>query len=185
MTLGNFHANGNIGDIELLKRSDGFIQKFIASFRQAAANGNFNFGIIKLQDSDLNRIHSIVNEIDQRRLFYNCSDDEMPKFAMQSLYEVRKFIREESRRVWAAPSCEAIVQEISHALSEACTTAERLGGDSIEMGGHNYDEFLDVITDMRLKAWSLVAILKEKVGSVVTPRNMPAEIEAQVQLTEL
>jgi hypothetical protein len=185
MALSNFHANGNIGDDELLKRSDGFIRNFVASFRQAAANGNFNFGIIKLKDSDLNRIHSIVNEIDKRRLFYNCSDDEMPKFAMQSLYEVRKFIREESRGVWAAPSCEVVVQEIFHTLSDACTDAERLGGENINMGGHNYDEFLDVITDMRLKAWSLVAILKDKVGAIVNPRNMPVEIANQVHRSAL
>jgi hypothetical protein len=185
MALSNFHANGNIGDAELLRRSDGFINNFVASFRQAAANGNFNFGIIKLQDSDLNRIHAIVNEIDHRRLFYNCSDDEMPKFAMQSLYEVRRFLREESRGVWAAPSCETVVQEIAHTLSEACTEAERLGGEDIHMGGHNYDKFLNVITDMRLKVWSLVAILKDKVGAVVNPRNMPVEIENQVQRTAL
>lgn len=185
MTLSNFHANGNVGDAELLRRSDGFINNFVASFRQAAANGNFNFGIVKLQDSDLNRIHGIVNEIDHRRLFFNCSDDEMPKGAMQSLYEVRTFIRQESRGVWAAPACEVVVQEISHTLSEACTEAERLGGDSIHMGGHNYDEFLDVITDMRLKVWSLVAILKGKVGAVVNPRNMPTEIESQIQRTAL
>lgn len=185
MALSNFHANGNIESTELLRRSDGFIRNLIASFRQAAAEGNFTFGFIKLKDSDLNRIHGIVNEIDHRRLFYNCSEDEMPKYAMQSLYEVRKFVREESRGVWATPSCEIVVQEISHVLSEACTEAERLGGDGIQMGGNHYEEFLDVITNMRLKTWSLVAILKDKVGAIVNPRNMPVEIEGQVQRTEL
>jgi hypothetical protein len=69
----------------MLQRSDGFLKNLVASFRQAAANGCFTFGPVKLQDADLNRVHGIVTEIDARRLFYACGEDEVPRYAMKSL----------------------------------------------------------------------------------------------------
>jgi hypothetical protein len=185
MSIKNFHADGRVTEEQLLSRSSGFINNFIASFRQAAANGNFSFGGIKLQDSDLNRIHGIVTEIDSRRLFYSCGEDEIPRYAMKSLYEARNSIRDHSKGVWANPSCETIIQEISNALADACTQAEKLGGESVSMGSENYIPFIDVITNMRLKVWALVAVLKEKVGSIINPRNMPSEILSQVNENEL
>jgi hypothetical protein len=104
---------------------------------------------------------------------------------MKSLYEARNSIREQTKGVWANPSCETIVQEISHTLAEACTEAEKIGGESISMGSENYFDFLDVITNMRLKVWALVAIMKKKVGSIINPRNMPSEIINQVEESEL
>jgi hypothetical protein len=103
MSLSNFHIDGNVTDAQLLKRSDGFLKNIVASFRQAAANGDFTFGPIKLHDADLNRIHAIVTEIDSRRLFWACGEDEVPRYAMQSLYEARRSIREASKGVWANP----------------------------------------------------------------------------------
>jgi hypothetical protein len=94
VSLRNFQVDANITEAELLKRSDGFLKNFVGLFHQAAANGNFTFGPIKLQDADLNRIHAIVTEIDARRLFYACGEDENPRYAMQSLDEARKAIRE-------------------------------------------------------------------------------------------
>jgi hypothetical protein len=103
VSLRNFQVNGNITDADLLNRSKGFLTKIVASFRQLAANGNFTFGPVKLQDADLNRVHGIVTEIDARRLFYACGEDEVPRYAMQSLYEARKAIRDASKGVWADP----------------------------------------------------------------------------------
>ncbi|MBS3667071.1 hypothetical protein [Vreelandella boliviensis] len=185
MSIRNFHVDGRVTEEQLLSRSSGFIKSFVASFRQAAANGNFSFGGIKLQDSDLNRVHGIVTEIDSRRLFYACSEDEVPQYSMRSLYEARNSIREQTKGVWATPSCEVIVQEITHALAEACTEAERLGGESVSMGSENYFPFVNVVTNMRLKVWTLIAILQQKVGSIINPRNMPAEIVLQVGENEL
>lgn len=181
MSLRNFHVNGNVTDEELLSRSSGFVKNFVASFRQAAANGNFSFGPIQLKDADLNRVHSIVTEIDSRRVFFACGEDEVPRYAMRSLYEVRDSIREHTKGVWANPTCEILVQEISHTLSEACTAAEKLGGEHVHMGSREFESFIDIITDMRLKIWALVAALKNKLGSVINPRNMPPEINAQVK----
>jgi hypothetical protein len=126
VSLRNLQVDANVTDVELLKRSDGIFKNLVASFRQAAANGNFAFGFIKLHDADLNRAHSILTEIDGRRLFYACGEDENPRYAMQSVYDARKAIRDLSKGVWANPSCEVVVQEITAALSDFCTTAEKI-----------------------------------------------------------
>ncbi|NDY73508.1 hypothetical protein DO021_17625 [Desulfobacter hydrogenophilus] len=185
MSLRNFHVNGNVTDEELLSRSSGFIETLVASFRQAAANGSFSFGPLTLKDPDLNRVHSVVTEIDSRRLFFACGDDEIPHYAMRSLYEVRNSIREHAKGVWANPSCELLVQEISHTLSEACTAAEKLGGEQVHMGSKEFEPFIDIIANMRLKVWALVAALKTKLGSVINPRNLPQEINVQVEKHDL
>lgn len=175
MSLQNFHVDANVTDTQLLKRSDGFRRNFVASFRQLAANGNFTFGPIKLQDADLNRVHAIVTEIDSRRLFWACGEDEVPRYAMQSLYEARRSIRETSKGVWANPSCECLVQEVSAALSDFCTRAEKLNPDE-SLSRANQMEFFSLMADMRLKVWLLVAMLKERLGSIINPRNLPPEI---------
>jgi hypothetical protein len=124
VSLRNFHVDANLTDAELLQRSNGFLKNLVASFHQAAANGNFKFGPIKLQDADLNRVHSIVTEIDARRLFYACSEDEVPRYAMVSMYQARRVIRDASKGVWANPSCEVLVQEITSTLNDFCRLAE-------------------------------------------------------------
>jgi len=176
MSLRNFHIDSNVTDAQLLKRSDGFLKNVVASFRQAAANGNFTFGPIKLQDADLNRVHSIVTEIDARRLFWACGEDEVPRYAMQSLYEARRAIRDASKGVWANPSCEVLVQEITAVLSDFCTRAEKLKPEQLGSWSAKDRVFFSLRTDMRLKVWQLVAILKKKLGSIINPRNLPPEI---------
>lgn len=176
MTISNFHADGLVTDQQLLERSSGFFENIRGVFRQAAANGNFTFGFIKLHDTDLNRLHSIIVEIDTRRLFYSCGEDENPQYTMKSLYEARTEIRNLTKGVWATPECEIIVQEISYVLAEACTEAEKLGVENIIIGSDTFFSFIDVITNMRLKVWTLVAVLKKKTGSIINPKNMPSEI---------
>jgi len=177
VSLRNFQVDANVTEADLLKRSNGFLKKLVASFRQAAANGNFTFGPVKLQDADLNRVHSIVTEIDARRLFYACSEDEMPRYAMQSLYEARKVIRDASKGVWADPPCEALVQDISAALSDFCTRAEKFDPENAgKWSRAERDAFYFLMTDMRLNVWLLVALLKKKLGSILNPRNLPDEI---------
>jgi hypothetical protein len=173
VSLRNFHVDANLTDTDMLRRSDGFLKNLVASFRQVAANGGFTFGPVKLQDADLNRVHGIVTEIDARRLFYACGEDEVPRYAMESLYEARKVIRDASKGVWANPSCEVLVQEITAALADFCSKAEK----QID----NRDKFYNVMTDMRLKVWLLVAMLKKKLGSVLNPRNLPVEIWKSVR----
>ncbi|MGY3808237.1 hypothetical protein [Aeromonas allosaccharophila] len=185
MSLRNFHVNSNVTDADLLTRSDGLLKNFVASFRQAAANGNFSFGGITLQDLDLNRVHGIVTEIDSRRLFYACGEDESPHYAMQSLYEARKSIMEASKGVWANPSCEVLVQEITATLSKYCTVAERLAAKGGDMWSVDRMEFMMVMTDMRLSVWLLVAALQKKLGSIIRPRNIPADLVNLVSVGEV
>jgi hypothetical protein len=177
VSLRNFQVDSNITDADLLNRSDGILKTFVASFRQAAANGNFSFGPIKLQDADLNRVHGIVTEIDARRLFYACGEDEVPRYAMQSLYEARKAIRDASKGVWANPSCEILVQDISAALSDFSTRAEKLKPEETgKWSRAERDHFYFLMAEMRLNVWLLVAMLKKKLGSILNPRNLPEEI---------
>jgi hypothetical protein len=176
MSLRNLHIDGNLDDKQLLKRSDGLMKNLIASFRQAAANGNFTFGPIKLQDADLNRVHSIVTEVDSRRLFFVCSENELPRYVMVSLYEARRIIRESSKGVWANPSCEVLVQEITATLNDFCSRAEKLKPEELAGPSKQAKQFFLLMTDMRLQVWLLVAMLKKKLGSIINPRNLPPEI---------
>jgi hypothetical protein len=167
MSLRNMHVDANVTDAELLARSEGLLSKFVATFRQAAANGSFKFGGIELKDPDLNRVHSIVNEIDSRRVFYACGEDEIAKHAMTSLYKARDEIRVLSRGVWADPSCERLIQAISNTLAEYCTKAEKLNPEEISAWSPYSTKFMEVMTEMRLSIWVLVAVLQKKLGSVI------------------
>ena len=174
-----------ITSAELIRRSDGILKHLIASVRQIAANGGFTFGPIRLQDPDLNRIHAIVTEIDSRRLFYACREDEIPRFVMASLYEVRSSIRETSKGVWANPSCEVLVQEIVATLNDFCTETERMDTNNLAPWTEEGRRFYRLLTDMRLNVWLLIAMIKKKIGSTVNPRNMPAEILEEVAKNEI
>jgi hypothetical protein len=185
MSLRNMHVDANVSDAELLARSDGLLKGFVAAFRQAAANGSFKFGGIELKDPDLNRVHSIVNEIDSRRVFYACGEDEHPKHAMTSLYKARDEIRVLSRGVWADPSCERLVQAISNSLAEYCTKAEKLKPDELSTRSPYSTNFMEVMTEMRLSVWVLVAVLQKKLGAVINPSHLPLLIKERIADAEV
>jgi len=185
MSLRNFHANADVTENQLKKKAIAIAKDFRATFRQMAANGNFQFGPFKLQDGDMNRIHAIVNEIDGRRLFYACDDDEIPKFAMQSLYETRQEIRKSSKGVWANLTCEKLVQQLLHDLADFATKGERLHAGDLTNHCSDRNQFLDLATEMRLKVWTTVAILKIKMGSIINPMHLPEEILQAVSGEEI
>lgn len=185
MSLRNMHVDANVTDAKLLARSDGLLLGFIASFRQAVANGGFKFGGIELKDSDLNRVHAIVNEIDTRRVFYACGEDENAKYAMTSLYKARDEIRTLSRGVWADPSCERLVQAITNTLADYCTKAEKLNPDELSTWSPHSTKFMEVMTEMRLSVWVLVAILQKKLGNVIAPSHLPLSIKHKVESAEV
>ena len=176
MSLRNSHIDADVSDADLLKKAKTLYENLLGSFRQAAANGYFSFGGITLHDHDLNRVHAIVTEIDSRRLFYACGEDESPQYAMQSLYEARKAIAQESKGVWANPSCEVLVQELIATLAEHCTAAEKLTEAGGSMWSPERVKFMMVLTEMRLKTWLIVAALKKKLGSIIQPRNLPPDL---------
>ena len=181
MSLRNFHVDANITDAMLLARSEGLMKNLVSVFRQAAANGCFKIGSIEIKDPDLNKVHDIVNEIDSRRLFYECGQDECPKHAMTSLYEVRKEIRTLSRGVWSDRSLERLVQEITAQLNSFSSHAEKLNPESLSGSALDNQKFWFVLTDMRISIWILVTFLKKKLGSILQPRNLPPEIELMLE----
>ncbi|QDL39078.1 hypothetical protein [Rhodoferax sediminis] len=95
---------------------------------------------------------------------------------MQSLYEARKSIMDASKGVWANPSCEVLVQEITATLSQHCTAAEKLAAKGGDMWSVDRMAFMMVMTDMRLSIWLLVAALQNKLGPIIRPRNLPIDI---------
>lgn len=115
MSLKNFHVDGNITDAEVMadakvilndfyrikaSRKEGFGSTWRSWIGATAAYGNVTSSsssvTIKLHDADLNRVHQIVSEIDARRFFYECYEDEIPSRAMQSLYLTREKILDSS-----------------------------------------------------------------------------------------
>lgn len=185
MSLQNLHVDANVTEAQLLARSDGLVANFVSSFRQAAANGTFKFGGIELKDPDLNRVHSIVSEINGRRLFFECSGDEHPQHAMTSLYEVRKEVRNLSRGLWADRSCERLVQAIGDALADSCTRLERLDPSELGTWSPHTRKFYEELTDMRLTVWVLVAVLQKKLGAVISPSRLPPSIQLIVSKIEV
>lgn len=185
MSLRNLHVDSNVTDAQLLARSEGLLKNFISAFRQATANGAFKFGGIELKDPDLNRIHAIVNEINTRRLFFACGEDEHPTHAMTSLYEVRKEIRVLSRGVWADQSCEKLIQAISDTLADHCTRAERLDPQELGIWSPHSKKFMEEMTEMRLSVWILVAVLQKKLGSIINPSRLPPSIQLIVSRAEV
>lgn len=185
MSLRNMHVDSTVTDAQLLAKSESLLANFVSVFRQAAANGSFKFGGLELKDPDLNRVHSIVNEIDSRRVFYACSEDEHPKHAMTSLYESRKEIRSLMRGVWADPSSERLVQAISNVLADCCTRAEKLDPDELGTWSPHTRKFMEILTEMRLSVWVLVAVLKKKLGAVINPSHLPSSIWLKVSKVEV
>ena len=184
MTLNNFHVDAKMTGDFLLNRfkKDPLNKKLTQICRQAVAHGNIKINGIELKDPDLNRLHDIVNEIDSRRVFYDCSDDEIPKYAMDSLYTARDKIRDLSNGVWADPYCESFIRQISDSLATCCREAERLKPYELNIGSQEGKQFMDIMTNMRLAVWFCVAVLQKTVGSsIINPIHLPHEISERVK----
>ena len=154
-------------------------------FRKAIAEDGFSAGPIKLKNTDLNRVHSIVTEIDSRRVFYTWVADENPEFARKSVNETRAAIRLSAKGIWVDRSEERIIQEIQRALADFETACDRILPFPITYRDPKWNDFVDAVVEMRLTVWSLIAFLKQKNGKVIQPRNMPAEIKSAVSVAGL
>lgn len=176
-----FHVDGSVTNDQLKQRLADVAGNINGSFRQLVANGSFTFGFVKLHNPDLNRVHSIVNEIDRRRIFYLCGEDEVAHYAMQSLYAARDEIRELSRGVWADPSCEKIIQSIAEEIDQTRTKGEKAGFNDDKSYFCSASERWDIMANMRLRVWYLVALLKRKTGRVTQPQHLPEEIWEKAQ----
>jgi hypothetical protein len=184
MKLNNFHVDASMTEAVLLNRfkKNPLGKQLIQIGRQAVAHGNIKISGIELKDPDLNRLHDIVNEIDSRRVFYNCDDDETPKYAMDSLYEARDEIRDLSKGVWADQCCESYIKLISDSLETCCTKAECLNPYELNIGSQEGKQFMGIISDMRVAVWFCVAALQERVGSsIINPIHLPDKISERVK----
>ncbi len=112
MSLRNMHVDANVTDRQLLKLAKKQASRIKHAFKHLIANGAFGFAGVKFEDGDLNRIHSIIREIDSRRVFYYCGQDEMPIAAKASLLEARNSIRNLSSGIWSNGEAEDLVVEI-------------------------------------------------------------------------
>ncbi len=148
----------------------------IRIFRKAVADEGFTAGPIKLKNTDLNRVHGIVREIDSRRVFYNSVEDELPEYARKSVNEARAAIRSSIKGVWADRSVERIIQELLRVLADFESVCERISPFPSKYSDENFDNFIEAISHMRLRTWSLIAFLKLKNGKIIQPYNMPEEI---------
>ena len=150
------------------------LQRVVDVFRQMVAHEGLSLGPIKLKDPDLNRVHDIVNEIDSRRAFYNPYDDEIPAQVLGSVMETREQLRGLIRGVWADLSAERIVRHLMEALDEFVTHYSRL--EFPETHWEQYKTLLPIISDLRVKCWFSVALLKLKFGSILNPIHLPDEV---------
>jgi hypothetical protein len=164
-----------------------------ATFHALVANG-IEVGPVKFQDPDLNRISSIVDQIDSWRMFYShlgdstqdesgnyiYTDDEHPPAVMERLQKVREAIVEELKGVWANPSLKKTAMAIRDKLADFDTHVRNLGPIPQDHHANNYKPFIDALVDMRVKVWILVACFKNNLGSAIQVANLPEEIEELV-----
>lgn len=148
-------------------------------FRQLVAQGRikFNFGLVSVEpkEDDLTRIHNIIHEIDDRRVFYNAYEDETPEYMVESVGDARRAIHAERRGVWSDLWAREVVQKILHDLGEFQTRTDRM---KLPRNHHDptFEEFEDLATEMRLRIWSAVAELVVAFGDAVRPMHMPTDL---------
>jgi len=154
-------------------------------FRQLVADGGikFNFGLVSIEpkESDLTRVHNIIHEIDDRRVFYNAYEDETPKHMVESVRNAKQAIHEERKGIWSDLWARELVQKILHDLGEFLTQAEKV---KLPRNHHDrgFDEFEDLATEMRLRIWSAVAELVVAFGDAVKPCHLPEDLLREVQV---
>lgn len=174
-----------VSEDSLKDRLSNTIDSLIRIFRKSVAEEGFNIGPIKLKNTDLNRVHSIVSEINTRRVFVNCIDDEVPEYARESVRQARDTIRSIIKGIWTDGSEERIIQEILLAMADFETACEKINPFPQRFNDTNYDQFINAIVEMRIKVWTLICYLEKRNGSVIRASNMPPEIMTAVSESEL
>jgi hypothetical protein len=161
----------------------------LSVYRQLVAQGRikFNFGLISVepQEDDLTRIHDVVNEIDNRRVFYEGHQNELPEYMIKSVREARGAIHTIRKGIWADAWAREMVQKLLHDLAEFLTSAERF---KLPRNHHDegFEQFEDIATEMRLRIWSVVAEFVVAFGDAVKPMHLPNDLleEVRTQLSK-
>lgn len=151
----------------------------VGIFRQLVAQGRikFNLGVIAIEpkEDDLTRIHNIIHEIDDRRVFYQAFDDERPEYMVTSVRSAREAIHAERKGIWADAWAREMVQKILHDLGDFITIAEKLGPPKNHHES-KFEEFENAAAEMRLCIWSAVAELVIAFGDEVKPWHLPPDL---------
>ena len=179
MPLKDLQSNGD--EQTLRARLATIVNGLVRIFRQCIANDGFKPGPLTIRNVDLTRVHSIVNEIDSKGVFYTYYDDELPPKCVGSVQDVRKEIRTLSRGVWADAKQETLIQELQTAMGDFITASDRI--DPFPKNHHDpkFGDFVSLLVDLRFRVWSVVAALKIKNGDVIQPAHLPPEILAAVE----
>src|SRR3954447_2459415 len=88
----------------------------VSVFRQLVSNGGikFNFGVmsLELKERDLQRVHDIIDELDDRRAFYSALGDKTPEEVVESVRSAKHEINEIRKGIWANLWAREVVQLI-------------------------------------------------------------------------
>jgi hypothetical protein len=154
-----------------------------STFRQLVSCGSikFNFGAISISptDEDLRRVHDIIHEVDDRRVFFNAYEDESPEHMVESLREAKRAIHELRKGVWSSDWARTIVQIMLHNIGEFLTQVEKKKLPNYRTP--EFEEFEDAAEKLRVQTWSLVAHLCVVFGDIVKPLHLPHEILSEVK----
>lgn len=165
--------------IEGLRKFSRSDESILAIYRQLVSNGGIEVsfaGLVtfKLQEHDLRRVQNIINEIDDRRVFYSSVQDETPEYMVRSVLEAKRNIHNLRQDLWVSDWARKLIQLLLETLGDFLTSTERNMPRSF--GDPGFGAFEETALRLRLKVWTIVAHLVAVFGSVVAPRHLPAEI---------
>lgn len=155
----------------------------VSAFRQLVSNGGikftFPFVTVELKEDDLRRVHDIIHEIDDRRVFYDHIEDEIPEYMVQSVARAKEAIHEARKGLWANDWAREVVQRLLHDLGAFLTKAQQ----SVPRNHHDpgFAAFEEAALELRLRVWTMVAHLVVVFGRQVKPLHLPIEILQTVQ----
>ena len=169
---------------ELRKLSRGQGTSVRSVFRQLVSQGGIKLSFlgvsVELREADLQRVHNIINEIDERRAFYDDLGDEIPQHLIDSVLDAKKAINELRRGLWANLWARQQIAQLLHDLGDFLTKTQHR---KVPRYHHDqgFEEFAKAALELRLKIWTTVAHLVVAFGEQVSAMHMPTEILADVQ----
>jgi len=156
------------------------LSRTIGLLRQGTLQDGLQLGPIKVGGTDQQRIHGVVTELDTRRAFYEEYAFEEPKYCVQSVLACRDEVRKIVRGVWADKVLESLVQDIQHHLACFLTDVQQHMPSESAHWHNEFAAFIRCLNAMRLEVWTDVALIMQRVGSIVTPTHIPDWIVTEV-----
>jgi hypothetical protein len=155
------HRQGN-PFTSLLRRARGLLH-------HEASQRGLQIGPVKLRAHDQQRLQSIINEIDTRRVFYEEYAFEDPRYCVQSVLACRDQIRMLLRGTWHDKFIESFVRDIDDSLSRFMTKSSQCMPPASAHWHHEFSPFIQCLDQMRLEVWTDVALIIERAGGSLSP----------------